>query len=448
MPEMTRRVLFPSAAALAGASAVGAACGPLRGRQDGSSGEGGPRKAGEVIRLSYLQGSADTVPVFQPIVDEFNRRNPGLFAELVVAQDAPFFEKLQAMIAAGTPPDGAHLPSAQLPPLASRGALRDLGPYIRRYRTDMDEVFPPLRAQGQFKDVQYGLARSGGIQGCYFNLTALRAAGLPSPTDLDARGQWTWESFLDLARRLTDRSSGETARLGTARGPWEMWFYNGGGELLNREGTKALMDSADAVSSIQFMADLIHRHRVAPANDEVRQANETSRFINGQLGFTFGVRGFIVTQLTKVTGFDPDLVAVPRGKAKATFGTSVQSVIPAGNRSPDEAFRFIHWFTSTEALKLSIVRGKDSIMPARRSLLESSEFMNYAVPGVKSPNINRMWAEELKGGRVRVHPAHPQLAEILDAVTKELAPVFADERAAREALTRAAALANGLLQAR
>ena len=160
-------------------------------------------KPGETIRLTYLNPSADTAVVFQGIVDEFNRRNPGLVAELAVATDAPFMEKLQAMIAGGTPPDGAHLNNAQLPALAGAGMLRDLDALIRRYRVDMDDIFPPLRLHGQYKGVQYGLARSGGIQGLYYNLSALREAGLPTPTELDARGQWTWDGYLDLARRLT-----------------------------------------------------------------------------------------------------------------------------------------------------------------------------------------------------------------------------------------------------
>ena len=88
---------------------------------------------------------------------------------------------------------------------------------------------------------------------------------------------------------------------------------------------------------------------------------------NLSLGMIFGVRGFIVTQLTKVTGFQPELVAVPRGKAKLTFGQSVQSAISAGNKYPEPAYRFIDWFTSTEALKISIVQSKDSVMPARRA---------------------------------------------------------------------------------
>jgi ABC-type glycerol-3-phosphate transport system substrate-binding protein len=193
---------------------------------------------------------------------------------------------------------------------------------------------------------------------------------------------------------------------------------------------------------------LVARHRVAPTDAENAQQNETARFLAGKLAMNFGVRGFSVTQLTKVTGFQPELVAVPRGKGKCTFGQSVQSAIPAGNNYPEPAYKFIDWFTSTEALKISIVQSKDSVMPARRSLLDSAEFLNYSVPEVKSTNVNKLWADELKAGRVKVHPAHPKLGDVVAAVEKEQPALVAGERTARDAMTRLAPVVNAILQAK
>jgi ABC-type glycerol-3-phosphate transport system substrate-binding protein len=227
-----------------------------------------------------------------------------------------------------------------------------------------------------------------------------------------------------------------------------MWLYNGGGDLIDAAGTKTLLDSPDAAASFQFLADLVARHRVAPTDAENAQQNETNRFIAGRLGMIFGVRGFIVTQLTKVTGFQPELVAVPRGKARFTFGQSVQSAVPAGNNYPEPAYKFIDWFTSTEALKISIVQSKDSVMPARRSLLDSPEFHNYSVPEVQSANINKLWADEFKAGRVKVHPAHPKLGEVVDAVGKEQPALVAGERTARDALARLVPVINATLSGR
>jgi ABC-type glycerol-3-phosphate transport system substrate-binding protein len=225
-----------------------------------------------------------------------------------------------------------------------------------------------------------------------------------------------------------------------------MWLYNGGADLIDKSGTKTLLDSPDAAASFQFMADLVTRHRVAPTDAENTQQNETARFLAGKLGMIFGVRGFIVTQLTKVTGFQPELVAIPRGKAKFTFGQSVQSAVPAGNKYPEPGYKFIDWFTSTEALKISIVQSKDSVMPARRSLLDSQEFLTYSVPEVKSTNVNKVWADEFKAGRVKVHPAHPKLGDVVAAVEKEQPALIAGERTARDTLTRLVPVLNALLQ--
>src|SRR5438094_7631022 len=168
MATVTRRKWIVAAGAgLAGAVGL-AACG-LPG-SSGDAAQSGMPKAGEVVHITYLNSSADTAPVFQRIVDVFNQRNPQIQAELTVAQGGPFFEKLQSMIAGGTPPDGAHLNNVQLPVLAGAGMLRDIGAYVRRFKVDLDDIFAPLREHGEYKGVRYGLARSGGIQGCYYNL--------------------------------------------------------------------------------------------------------------------------------------------------------------------------------------------------------------------------------------------------------------------------------------
>ena len=72
MAGLTRRNVAATAAALAGPAGLGA-CGMNGGGDEPPS---GLPKAGEVVRLTYLNSSADTAPVFQRIVDVFNERNP------------------------------------------------------------------------------------------------------------------------------------------------------------------------------------------------------------------------------------------------------------------------------------------------------------------------------------------------------------------------------------
>jgi ABC-type glycerol-3-phosphate transport system substrate-binding protein len=124
MERTTRRhIAAVAAASVAGVTGL-AACGAPGAAGGGEAAHSGMPRAGEVVRITYLNSSADTAPVFQRIVDVFNQRNPQIQAELAVAQGGPFFEKLQAMIAGGTPPDGAHLNNVQLPVLAGGGMLR------------------------------------------------------------------------------------------------------------------------------------------------------------------------------------------------------------------------------------------------------------------------------------------------------------------------------------
>src|SRR5687768_15956553 len=100
MSSWTRRAVLGRGLVATGvtAGALGVACAP-----GGSEAPGGDA-SGPPVKITFLNTSAAVAAVHQLQFDEFNRRNARIVVEQVVASDGPFFEKLQAQVAAGTPP--------------------------------------------------------------------------------------------------------------------------------------------------------------------------------------------------------------------------------------------------------------------------------------------------------------------------------------------------------
>ena len=135
---------------------------------------------------------------------------------------------------------------------------------------------------------RYALPLDFGSQAVYYSTALWDAAGLTRPPyDWTARG-WTTEEFLDAARRLArlpvgpggEAVDGERERpagsgggtgagvwgwhQGTGLRQWAPWVWSFGGDVLDKQGTKCVLDQAPAVEGLQFLQDLIHKHRVMP----------------------------------------------------------------------------------------------------------------------------------------------------------------------------------------
>ncbi len=62
---------------------------------------------------------------------------------------------------------------------------------------------------GTFGGKVYGFAGDTGGFGMYFNRALLNELGLPNPHDLVAKGEWTWEAFMDMAKKATVDSNND-----------------------------------------------------------------------------------------------------------------------------------------------------------------------------------------------------------------------------------------------
>ena len=241
------------------------------------------------VQLTYwksLEGPRHDAQV--KLTDDFNASRSDVRVTLEhVGNYAQAAEKLTAVLAANTPPDVMLLTvDTFMPGFARLGALHPLDEFARVDRSARMDTY----VQGFLKNAtingklyQVPLARSTPV--LYFNKDHFRAAGLPETAPN------TWDQVSDAAQTLTrsgalQSDSADGSRLAfPVAGYW--WTFQAatwafGGRLSDDAFTPTVTQN-ETVQAMQFLADLVQRHRVARAYRTVGPSS--TAFQQGQLSF-------------------------------------------------------------------------------------------------------------------------------------------------------------------
>ncbi len=252
--------------------------------------------ARRVVRVSHW-GGGDAARLFEEYVAEFERQHPD-----IDVQPEPYpenyTEQLLVRFAAGTAPDVMLLDNPYVPTFVDQGLIEDLRPYVQRGLVDLSSYFEPALAIFTRQGRVYGLPKGFTPIVMYYNKVHFDEAGLSYP-----RRGWTFNDYLDEARKLVRWEGGKVQRWGTYFTNWMgyttplVWSY--GGEFLSPDWQTALgyTNSPVTVEAVQFLLDLALKHRVAPTQAEMDA-------LGGGL-FSKGLAGLAVSGHWSMFGFAP-----------------------------------------------------------------------------------------------------------------------------------------------
>ncbi|MBI3969953.1 MAG: extracellular solute-binding protein [Chloroflexi bacterium] len=281
-----RRVLSGAAGVVGSPLVVMMSAGCQRAAQEAQPPASAGNLAGRITFMHYRK--ADEQPIIQEMVDAFVARRAGLSVE-VVAQPDQFDQKLQVLFAAGTAPDVYYSKPESYGFYVQRGHMASLTPLIKRDRYDVSDFFPGSVNQYQIRDQAYALPRGYAPNTFYVNLELFKQGGVPTPAFNWKDPSWTWSAFVDAASRLTKRG-GEVMQHGVlpplAFRDYASFVYSNGGELWDRDGKESRITQPRAVEALQFIADLMHKHRVAPTPVDLKQINEKQRWTSRMAAMT------------------------------------------------------------------------------------------------------------------------------------------------------------------
>ncbi len=150
----------------------------------------------------------------EKVIAAFERRNPHIKVHYQPLT-GDWVEKLTTELIVGTAPDVFEMWGDFAVNWAENGLLLDLQPYVDRdFDADYIRGFYPgqweatVLVAGPNAGMRYGIPRYTNSTIIFYNKDAFDQAGLPTPHQLEQEGRWTWDTFLESAKRVM-RTNGD-----------------------------------------------------------------------------------------------------------------------------------------------------------------------------------------------------------------------------------------------
>ena len=448
---MTKRAALRGAGAL-GAGALATACGAGgAGSAGGGKGETAAPPAGlrNGVTISlYHGGQQAELDARVELLKAFNAKYPQIKTEhLYTPQETG--AKLDSLLSAGTPPDIFYIANgADVTTRAARGSLQELGPLARRDMLDTSDFFESAVALYQFCGKQYAYPLDFPNQELYYNVELFEQAGVRVPPGGWTDSTWNYERFLDAARRVTKETPGGT-QWGYLTGHtgfrnWWVWVAANGGELFDKDLKACTLNEPPAVEALQFMQDLVFKHRVMPDPPQYTQAGTNlNGFFNG--------RGAMSTlppwlgQVRRDMKQRWDVAPHPRGtNAKARWacaggGTGLALASPStGGKNVNEAWELLKFASQKE--QVEVFTRINGIVPPLKSVANSAVFADPSQPP-KGVKIFTDGAQHL-----RPDPSIVRWTDINRAITEELGPLWNNSANARTVADNIKRKVDGILK--
>ncbi|HET6348524.1 MAG TPA: extracellular solute-binding protein [Candidatus Krumholzibacteria bacterium] len=344
------------------------------------------------------------VGVVAPIVEEFEKQNPGVHVEVEQLTWATGLEKIQAALASGTQPDVCELGSTWLPRFSYEGVLEDL---TSVYQAERDSFL--LWDSAMWKGNAYGLPWLQGSRALFYNRDLFRQAGLDPDHPPD-----TWDELLDASRRI--RALGQDV-YGFGQNIGEKYVlykkfmafaWGNGGDVFDAQGHVAI-NSPAMVEALEFYLKL------APYSLQEKQEVLDQYFKTGKLGMQVSGAWNLKNYALEAPNLDYGVALVPRPAAgrgeHASFAGAEMLVVFRGSKQRDAAVRLARFLQAyPQARAVSLAAG--SVFPASREAMDDTTFTN-------DPRVRVFVEQSLTSHTPPAHPGWVEMEDVIDHAVEE-----------------------------
>jgi multiple sugar transport system substrate-binding protein len=387
----------------------------------------------------------DLMDQYTEYAKKFQETHPQIKLTLDSLPFTEFETKIRTMFAAGNPPDVFWLYFNNIFEFVGNDVLLPLNPYIDRDKFPIQDFAQANLDMFTIGGKLYGIPRESSTLVLYWSEKAFKDAGIEPPDDT-----WDWEGkFLEAAQKLTVPSDDPTVRRYGFNPPvgagmnWAampiVWSF--GGDIVNKDKTKATVNDPNTINGYQWLADLINVHKVAPAIGSLAGMSGGEMFLKGQIAMyvsgKWEIQGLrdTIKQLGIDTAFDVALMPKgPAGRVTRTSGAAY--AIPKAAKNPDGAWELVKWWESKEFVTLIAETG--GMFPAYLPVLNSDSFLQPGQP----PAHTKAFVDSLAFARPEA--VFAKYSELTNLVEAGMDPVWAGQQSAQEALTEVQRKAEAL----
>jgi multiple sugar transport system substrate-binding protein len=442
---LTRRTLGALGAVLPGALA--AACGGSESRPAQNQAAAG--KPPVTIQFAHW-GTPDYYERNRQRADDFQKQHPHIKVDILHIQEE-FQPKILAMFVAGTPPDTHVLDMPKVQAYARRDVILPLTPFMKEDKSFKADLLQKkaVEIMSNPKGDLLGMPSGGTPNLFYYNRDLFKAAGLPTPHELFQQNRWTWQAFLDSARALTRGGPGSWQVAGANTGLHRLWMNANGAEEFDdyRAPKKNLYDVPQNVETLQYLADLRHKHKTTPANfSREMGSDDTKAFIEGRVAmmarWTSGIG-----QFKDINSFTWGMVPYPKGPNPkgvmandyATSGTAIAKA----SKSPKESWEWVKFTANDDGQKIAALAGGGTGVYFSEA---ANQEVIKQLRAIKTCETPTMTVDLMKKGNSFVRLLSVDEEQINRLINAELNPMWAGEVAPPIAAKKAADAVNDFLK--
>ena len=370
-PQLSRRHLLAAGVAAAPV-ALASGCGPA-GAGQGGAGAGQPATggAGATGTARYFTwGNAFSDQIEQKVIDAFQAKQDKVKIEFTNSQ-SDHFTKLTAALAGGDPPDTALVDGYDIRALIKRGGAQDVTQRMQRdgiKKEDYVEAwFDEFLYRGKY---HYHPNMRGSTASFFYNKDLLQRVGAKVPAE-----GWTLDDWLQISQLATREGTFGTERPGL----WWPFLWVNGADLIDEDKNVCLLDTPAAVDSLQFLQDLVHKHKVT-RNSVPDTPGGSDLFVQGKLAIVHQWFTDIPRYRQEIKDFQWDTVVMAQGKQRKQVGLykGNAEVLLAGAKNPDAAWEFMKFLGSYDGMLLYGVEGR--FVPALKKANQDPQFLKSGKP--------------------------------------------------------------------
>lgn len=330
------------------------------------------------LTFQYRVGDEARQQAVAAWIAEFEELNPGIKVEVHPAT-GEYRDTTIVSWVSGTGPDITEIWGDWAQDYARAGVLLDLRRYVDRDFTeeDINDFWPSAWAasylhHGDNAGIQFRIPRYMITTVYYYNEEQIDAAGLLTPTELDRRGEWTYETMRDMARSLTVYSGEDISRYGfttdsDAYRRLEVWARAFGGGFFNLEDpTQFTGADPNTVEAMTFLEQMIWQ------DQSTKPQFDPSSFYTGGVALVEEGNHAVLSRFEHhIAGeFRWNLAPVPVGPyGRQAYSGDDGFVIWKDTPHPDEAWEFVKFLTSKRGQEIAAIH--EGLAPVRRSAMET-----------------------------------------------------------------------------
>ena len=320
----------------------------------------------EEVNLKFAVWDTFEAPGMEAIAKEYEKENPNVHVDVEITPWDQYWTKMEAASTGGKAPDIITMHSNESYRYMSNGALLKLDDLIESGDIDMQNYKEGLSDLYSYEGSQYGIPKDVSTIGLWYNKKLFDEAGIAYPDDT-----WTWDTFLDAAKKLTNEEKGIYGYAASNNGQdgYNSFVFQNEGTKLTEDRSESTFNTPNTVDAIQWYIDLAVKEKVSPTSNQLDENDPASMFQSGRVAMiTHG--SWMATQFkeNEYTRENADVAVLPQGKVRATQMNGLGYSISATTKHPEEAKQFLTFMAGEEGNKIQSETG--TAIPAYNGLAD------------------------------------------------------------------------------